>query len=152
MASGVLYRLDGDLRVSAFVELDTGRRGPSVAGEDANAATPVGLGEPFLSRVGCIQPGTLVRPSASCGAGASSNCPHFHRWSASGDPAVTMMSGLRRVALWINCGDEAAVIELPASRKKGLTEGASVLTAAGASALEVSKASDDPAARLHAPG
>ncbi|KAH8064313.1 hypothetical protein JL722_1176 [Aureococcus anophagefferens] len=45
------------------------------------------------------------------------------------------MSGLRRVALWINCGDEAAVIELPASRKKGLTEGASVLTAAGASAV-----------------
>ena len=36
MASGVLYRLDADLRVSAFVELDTGRRGPSVAGEDAN--------------------------------------------------------------------------------------------------------------------
>lgn len=134
MASGVLYRLDGDLRVSAFVELDTGRRGPSVAGEDANAATPVGLGEPFLSRVGCIQPGTLVRSVGELRSGASSNCPHFHRWSASGDPTVTM-SGLRRVALWINCGDEAAVIELPASRKKGLTEGASVLTAAGASAV-----------------
>ena len=88
MASGVLYRLDNDLRVSAFVELDTGRRGPSVAGEDANAATPVGLGEPFLSRVGCIQPGTLVRSVGELRSGASSNCPHFHRWSAAPPVAI----------------------------------------------------------------
>ena len=85
MASGVLYRLDADLRVSAFVELDTGRRGPSVAGEDANAATPGDAatkdGPPSAEKVafmavtaartartwkfwGCMPPGAGPRPIA----------------------------------------------------------------------------------------
>jgi len=60
---GVLYRLDQQMRVTAFIELEMRRGG---GGGDRNAATdPVALNESFLSRVGCIQPGNLVRSASA---------------------------------------------------------------------------------------
>ena len=65
----------------------------------------------YLSRVGCVRPGFLVRAVDDLRRGAPVTAPHFHRWSAT-PPAE--MSGARRIATWINRGDEAAVIDLPA--------------------------------------
>ena len=61
-AGGVLYRLDGQLRVAAFVELALARpRRDEAPGASDAATAPVAVGESYLSRVGCVRPGFLVR-------------------------------------------------------------------------------------------
>ena len=110
-AGGVLYRLDGQLRVAAFVELALARpRRDEAPGASDAATAPVAVGESYLSRVGCVRPGFLVRSIDDLRRGEATSMPHFHRWSAA--PPVAM-SPARCVATWINRGDDAVVIELP---------------------------------------
>ena len=97
-AGGVLYRLDGQLRVAAFVELALARpRRDEAPGASDAATAPVAVGESYLSRVGCVRPGFLVRSIDDLRRGEATSMPHFHRWSAA--PPVAM-SPARCVATW----------------------------------------------------
>ena len=88
-AGGVLYRLDGQLRVAAFVELALARpRRDEAPGASDAATAPVAVGESYLSRVGCVRPGFLVRSIDDLRRGEATSMPHFHRWSAA--PPVAM--------------------------------------------------------------
>ena len=136
-AGGVLYRLDGQLRVAAFVELALARpRRDEAPGASDAATAPVAVGESYLSRVGCVRPGFLVRSIDDLRRGEATSMPHFHRWSAA--PPVAM-SPARCVATWINRGDDAVVIELPVRGAQ-----ASAVAGSPVTPLELRR-SDDPA-------
>ena len=137
-AGGVLYRLDAQLRVAAFVELALSarpRRDEAPGASDA-ATEPVAVGESYLSRIGCVRPGFLVRSIDDLRRGEATSMPHFHRWSAV--PPVAM-SPTRCVATWINRGDDAVVIELPVRGAQ-----ASAVAGSPVTPLELRR-SDDPA-------
>ena len=137
-AGGVLYRLDAQLRVAAFVELALSarpRRDEAPGASDA-ATEPVAVGESYLSRIGCVRPGFLVRSIDDLRRGEATSMPHFHRWSSV--PPVAM-SPTRCVATWINRGDDAVVIELPVRGAQ-----ASAVAGSPVTPLELRR-SDDPA-------